>query len=65
MPLAGGRGEGEGVFTLTCKLVCLSKCKKKKQKISLKSLVVKKGKKGIYALLSSTDQSIILNFQVS
>jgi len=29
MPLARGRGEREGAFTLTCKkLVCLSKCKK-------------------------------------
>jgi hypothetical protein len=26
--LAGGSGERERAFTLTCKLVCLAKCKK-------------------------------------
>jgi hypothetical protein len=45
MPLAGGRGEGEGAFTLTRVSLSAYQNAKKKQKISLKGLVVKKGKR--------------------
>jgi hypothetical protein len=43
MPLAGGSGEGEGAFILTCKLLSAYQNAKKKQKISLERPGSEKG----------------------
>jgi hypothetical protein len=46
MPLAGGRGRERELLPLHVSLSAYQNAKKRKQKISLKGLVVKKGKRG-------------------
>lgn len=56
-PWPGEGGRERELLPLHVRSLCAYQNAKKKQKISLKGLVMKKGKRGIYDLLWSTDAS--------